>query len=153
MQVFCMCVCLRLTCTCATFVCPSVLNVWCCRVDRRWVWYSEADERVDARPPVYTCFIQSCHHLQQQIIPEPRPQQRRRPPDLIKSEMREAAIVFYVAIKHTQTPAHTDTRTHTSVLFPSCVMLEPLPLRSPPKAQQHEHSHQIITFINGQMAF
>lgn len=50
------------------------------------------------------CFIQSCHHFQQQIIPEPRPHEQQQPPNLIKSEMGEAAIVFYAV-----PPTHTHT--------------------------------------------
>lgn len=66
------------------------------QTDRRRATYCAADEKVDASQRD-VCFIQSCHHLQQQIIPEPQLHQQPRPPNLIKSEMAEAAIVFMLS--------------------------------------------------------
>lgn len=89
-------------------------------------------------------------HLQQQIIPEPGLHQQPQPPNLIKSEAAEEAIVFMLDLMH----VHAHAR---GLILTFSAMSESknksrcgcrgacgsVPVRP----------HQIITFINGQMDF
>lgn len=100
-----------------------------------------------------TCSSPS-RHLQQQIIPEPWPHQQPQPPNLIKSQAAEEAIVFMLDLTHAR--ACVGRRAHGGLILTSSVS------ESKKKSRRGcggacgsvtVRPHQIITFINGQMDF